>query len=100
MKAFITAEFSAEALEELKKVLHDDIVYESWRATKNLYFNPDDLVGRLNEMHAEVLICEGDNVKAPVIEQTHLKIIGSTRGDPNNVALETATGRTLTLRPQ
>ncbi len=95
MKAYITAEFSPEALEKLKEILQDEIVYESWRSTKNLYFNDEDLIKRLNEIGAEILICEGDNVKKPVIEQTDLKIIGSTRGDPNNIDLETATSKKI-----
>ena len=91
MKAFITAEFSLEALEELKSVLNDEIIYESWRDTKNLYFKDEDLIKRIKELGAEIFICEGDNVKKTVIEQVNLKIIGSTRGDPNNIDIETAT---------
>ncbi len=91
MKAFITAEFSDAALEELKLVLNDDIIYESWRDTKNLYFKDEDLIKRIKELGAEIFICEGDNVKKAVIEQVDLKIIGSTRGDPNNIDVETAT---------
>ncbi len=95
MKAYITAEFSPEALEKLKAILQDEIVYESWRTTKNLFFNDEDLIKRLNGIGAEILICEGDNVKQPVIEQTNLKIIGSTRGDPNNIDIETATSKKI-----
>ncbi|NPD87739.1 MAG: hypothetical protein HGN29_03400 [Asgard group archaeon] len=91
MKAFITAEFSSEALEELKAILNDEIVYESWRTTKNLYFKDEDLIRKIKEVDAEIFICEGDNVKKTVIENVDLKIIGSTRGDPNNIDLETAT---------
>jgi D-3-phosphoglycerate dehydrogenase len=72
-------------------VLKDEVVYESWRDTRNLYFNDEDLVTRLKQVGAEVLICEGDNVKQTVIERTSLKIIGSTRDDPNNIDVETAT---------
>jgi len=95
MKAYITAEFSPEALEKLKEILKDEIVYESWRTTKNLYFNDDDLIEKLNDIGAEILICEGDNVKKSVIEKTNLKIIGSTRGDPNNIDIETATTKKI-----
>ena len=95
MKAYITAEFSPEALEKLKELLQDDIVYESWRTTKNLYFNDENLIEKLGEIGAEILICEGDNVKKTVIEETNLKIIGSTRGDPNNIDIETATTKKI-----
>ncbi len=93
MKAYITAEFSPEALEELKKILEDEIVYESWRETNNLYFKDEDLIQKINEIGAEIFICEGDNVKKSVLENVDLKIIGSTRGDPNNIDLETATAK-------
>ncbi|MCG3219806.1 MAG: hypothetical protein H7641_00370, partial [Candidatus Heimdallarchaeota archaeon] len=91
MKAYITAEFSPEALDELKAILKDEIVYESWRTTKNLYFKDEDLIQKIKEIGAEIFICEGDNVKKVVIEKVDLKIIGSTRGDPNNIDIETAT---------
>ncbi|MHA1220095.1 MAG: NAD(P)-dependent oxidoreductase, partial [Candidatus Heimdallarchaeaceae archaeon] len=93
MKAYITAEFSTEALEELKKILGDEIVYESWRETSNLYFKDEDLIQKIKEIGAEIFICEGDNVKKTVLENIDLKIIGSTRGDPNNIDLETATAK-------
>jgi len=93
MKAYITAEFSPEALEELKKILEDEIVYESWRETSNLYFKDEDLIQKIREIGAEIFICEGDNVKEAVLENVDLRIIGSTRGDPNNIDLETATAK-------
>lgn len=93
MKAYITAEFSPEALEELKKILDDEIVYESWRETSNLYFKDEDLIQKIKEIGAEIFICEGDNVKKAVFENVDLKIIGSTRGDPYNIDLETATAK-------
>ncbi len=95
MKAYVTAEFSLEALEKLRNLLKDEVVYESWRDTSNLYFNDEDLIQKIKEIGAEILICEGDNVKKSVIEQTDLKIIGSTRGDPNNIDLETATAKKI-----
>lgn len=91
MKAFITAEFSKQALKELKSIINDEIIYESWRTTRNLYFNDEDLITKLKETGAEIYICEGDNVKKNVIEHSKLKILGSTRGDPNNIDVETAT---------
>ncbi|MHA1954944.1 MAG: NAD(P)-dependent oxidoreductase [Candidatus Heimdallarchaeaceae archaeon] len=93
MKAYITAEFSPEALDELKDILKDEIVYESWRTTNNLFFKDEDLIQKIKEIGAEVFICEGDNVKKAVIEQVDLKIIGSTRGDPNNIDIDTATDK-------
>ncbi len=97
MKAFVTAEFSRESLQNLKDLLQDDVVYESWRETRNLYFDEDNLIKRIKEIGAEILICEGDNVKKKVIEETNLKIIGSTRGDPNNIDVESATKREIPI---
>jgi len=97
MKVFVTAEFSPESLQKLKDILQDDVVYESWRDTRNLYFDDDNLIKRIKEIGAEILICEGDNVKKKVIEETNLKIIGSTRGDPNNIDVESATKKKIPI---
>jgi len=93
MKAYITAQFSPESLELLKELLQDEVVYESWRDTKNMYFNAEDLVKRIKDIDAEIYICEGDNVKKDVLDNVDLKIIGSTRDDPNNIDIETATNK-------
>lgn len=82
---------SPESLEKLKELLQDDVIYESWRDTKNIYFDAEDLVNRIKQSGAEIFLCEGDNVKKDVIEKIDLKIIGSTRDDPNNIDLKTAT---------
>ena len=91
MKAFVTTHMSAESLEELRKLLQDDVVYESWRNTKNLYFDAKDLINKIKQTQAEILICEGDNVKKEVLENVDLQITASTRDDPNNIDIETAT---------
>ncbi len=92
-KALVTSEFSQEALDRLKAVIKDEVIYESWRNTKNLYFNDEDLIAKIKSTGAGILICEGDNVKKNVIERTDLKIIGSTRDDPNNIDVVAATGK-------
>ena len=93
MKALVTAQFSDEALKKLQELLNDEVFYESWRDTKQMHFDPDVLVKKINELNAEIFICEGDNVKSKVLNSTKLKIIGSTRGDPNNIDIETATAK-------
>jgi D-3-phosphoglycerate dehydrogenase len=95
MKAYITAPFSEGAISELERVLDDEVVYESWLETNKVYFQADALVEKIKEIGARVFICEGDNVKKDVIENLDLKIIGSTRGDPNNIDIETATKRNI-----
>ncbi len=91
MKAYVTSDFSEEALKRLKETLKDEVIYESWRETRNLYFKDEDLIAKVKQLGVEILICEGDNIKKKVIEDTNLKIIGSTRDDPNNVAISIAT---------
>ena len=91
MKAFITTYLSRESLEELKDLLKDEVIYENWRETKNLHFDAEELVKKIISNQAEIFICEGDNVKKDVLEKVDLKIIASTRDDPNNVDLELAT---------
>jgi D-3-phosphoglycerate dehydrogenase len=86
---------SAESLEELRTLLKDDVVYESWRNTKNLYFDAEDLINKIKETRAEILICEGDNVKKEVLENVDLQIIASTRDDPNNIDLQIATEKKI-----
>ncbi len=95
MKALVTSEFSTEAIERLRHLLKDEVIYESWRTTYNLYFNDVEIVKRIKESGAEIFICEGDNVKRKVIDQVDLKIIGSTRDDPNNVDVEAATRKKI-----
>jgi D-3-phosphoglycerate dehydrogenase len=95
MKAFVTSEFSPEALQALRDLLKDDVVYESWRDTRNLYFDASVLAKKIKEIGAEIYICEGDEVKKDLLEQIDLKIIGSTRDDPNNVAVKMATEKKI-----
>ncbi|MHA1110745.1 MAG: NAD(P)-dependent oxidoreductase [Promethearchaeota archaeon] len=95
MKALVTAQFSDEALQKLRKLLDDEVIYESWRDTKHMHFDPEVLTKKINDLGVEILICEGDNVKKKVLENTNLKIIGSIRGDPNNVDIITATAKKI-----
>jgi D-3-phosphoglycerate dehydrogenase len=96
MKALVTAQFSEEALQKLHEILNDDVLYESWRATKHMYFDPEILAKKINDTGVEIFICEGDNVKKNVLDKcSNLKIIGSIRGDPNNVDLKTATEKKI-----
>jgi phosphoglycerate dehydrogenase-like enzyme/ribulose-5-phosphate 4-epimerase/fuculose-1-phosphate aldolase len=91
VKTYITAQISPESLKKLKEVIGDEIVYESWRETKKVYFNAEELTKKIKDIGAEIFICEADNVKKDVLENVNLKIIGSTRGDPNNIDIEIAT---------
>lgn len=91
MKALITASFDPAGLDALRQ--HMEIVHEDWRQSKHIYLDAATLVDRIGAAAADVLIVEADFVLAEAIERTNLRLIGSCRGDPNNVAIDTATAR-------
>lgn len=89
MKAYITASFAPSGMEALGR--HMEIVHEDWRQTKHIYLDAGALAQRINAIGADVLIVEADFVLDEAIAQTRLQLIGSCRGDPNNVAIARAT---------
>jgi D-3-phosphoglycerate dehydrogenase len=68
-----------------------DVVYDPWidQVPLRLY-NGEKLAARIVAEGADVLIVESDSVKGPVFD-LDLKLIGSCRGDPNNVDIAAAT---------
>jgi D-3-phosphoglycerate dehydrogenase len=68
-----------------------DVVYDPWidQVPLRLY-NGEKLAERIIAEGADVLIVESDSVKGPVFD-LDLKLIGSCRGDPNNVDIAAAT---------
>lgn len=93
MKALITASFAASGLEALSR--HMEIVHEDWRQSKHIYLDAATLAEKIRTEGADVLIVEADFVLDEAIEQTHLRLIGSCRGDPNNIALAKATEKRI-----
>lgn len=89
MKALITASFDPSGLEALSA--HMDIVYEDWRPAKHIYLDGAKLADKILATGADVLIVEVDFVLDEAIERTNLRLIGSCRGDPNNIAMAKAT---------
>ncbi|MGN6475072.1 MAG: NAD(P)-dependent oxidoreductase [Mycobacteriales bacterium] len=88
-RALVLAPLRGEGKDILESVC--DIVYEPWIEQHPIkLYNPDDLAAKIADVGATVLVCESDNVNGPVMEQP-LKVIGCTRGDPNNVDVEAAT---------
>src|SRR3954451_20337833 len=88
-KAFVTAPFRGEGLETLERIA--DVVLDPWiDAPKLRLYKPEDLAERVNAEKATILIVESDSVKGPVLE-CDLRVIGSCRGDPNNVDVAAAT---------
>jgi D-3-phosphoglycerate dehydrogenase len=88
-RALVLAPLRGEGKDILESVC--DIVYEPWIEEHPIkLYKAEDLAAKIAEVGATVLVCESDNVNGPVMEQP-LKVIGCTRGDPNNVDVEAAT---------
>ncbi|HEX3707250.1 MAG TPA: NAD(P)-dependent oxidoreductase [Mycobacteriales bacterium] len=88
-RALVLAPMRGEGKDLLSSLC--DIVYEPWIEQQPVkLYKAEDLAAKLAEVGAEVLVCESDNVNGPVMDLP-LKVIGCTRGDPNNVDVEAAT---------
>ena len=90
MKILITAPFDESGLQILRNVRNLEVIYENWRETGTIYFDEDELIEKLNSNQIDLFITEGDEIDSEVIENTELKLIGSTRGTPVNVDLDAA----------
>jgi D-3-phosphoglycerate dehydrogenase len=87
--ALVTAPFRGAGMETLRSVA--DVVYDPWIEQVPLrLYKGQQLADRLRAEGADVLIVESDSVKGPVFDLP-LRVIGSCRGDPNNVDVEAAT---------
>ncbi len=88
-KALVTAPFRGEGLTTLQSVA--DVVLDPWIDAPTLrLYKAEQLAERVNSEGATILIVESDSVKGPVFD-CDLRVIGSCRGDPNNVDVEAAT---------
>jgi D-3-phosphoglycerate dehydrogenase len=88
-KALVTAPFRGEGLATLEGIA--DVVLDPWIDAPRLrLYNPEQLAERVQSEQATILIVESDSVKGPVLE-CDLRVIGSCRGDPNNVDIDAAT---------
>jgi D-3-phosphoglycerate dehydrogenase / 2-oxoglutarate reductase len=88
-KALVTAPFRGEGLATLQGVA--DVVLDPWIDAPRLrLYKAEQLAERVQAEQSTILIVESDSVKGPVLE-CDLRVIGSCRGDPNNVDVEAAT---------
>ena len=72
-----------------------EVVEEPWIAgpTEPIrLLGAEQLAARSTELGADVVICEADSVKGPVLDLP-LVAVGSTRGDPTNVDVDGATAK-------
>ena len=88
-KALVTAPFRGEGMHTLRRIA--DVVYDPWieQVPLRLYDGPK-LAARIEAEGADILIVESDFVTAPVYDLP-LRLIGSCRGDPNNIDVAAAT---------
>jgi D-3-phosphoglycerate dehydrogenase len=68
-----------------------DIVYDPWIDQSPLrIYKAEQLADRARQESAQMLVVESDSVRGPVLDLP-LRVIASTRGDPNNVDIAAAT---------
>ena len=88
-RALVTAPFRGEGMDLLSKIT--EVIYDPWIEQVPLrLYDGEKLAARLVAENADVLIVESDFVNGPVFDLP-LKLIGSCRGDPNNVDVAAAT---------
>ena len=85
----VTAPLRGRALDELRDIA--DVVFDPWieHVPIKLY-GPEDFAARIRAEGADIVICEADSCKGPVLELP-LIAIASTRARPDNVDVEGAT---------
>lgn len=84
-----TAPLRGDGLERLRAL--GELVVDPWIDQRPLrLYDSSQLAERVVAEGADVLICEADSCKGPVLDLP-LAAIGSTRGDPTNVDLDGAT---------
>ena len=89
--ALVTAPFRGEGLDTLQSIA--DVVLDPWIDHSPIrILNGEQLAERVEATGAEFLIVESDFVSGRVLE-LGLRVIGSCRGDPNNVDVAAATAR-------
>ena len=85
----VTAPLRGRALDELRDIA--DVVVDPWieHVPIKLY-GPEDFAARIRVEGADIVVCEADSCKGPVLELP-LIAIASTRARPDNVDVEGAT---------
>jgi len=79
------------------KQLQDEgfvVDYRSWLESGKLHMG-ESLLTILQDGNYDIVIVEGDEIKEPILEKVSLKLIGSVRGSPNNISVETASAKRI-----
>lgn len=85
----MTAPLRGPGFDKLRRLA--DVVYDPWiEQTPLRIYSGEQLAERIAAESADVVVVEGDSVRGPVFEHG-LRVIASTRGDPNNVDIDGAT---------
>jgi D-3-phosphoglycerate dehydrogenase len=88
-RALVTAPFRGDGMDTLRRVA--EVIYDPWIEQVPLrLYDGEKLAARLRDEPADILIVESDFVAGPVFDLP-LRVIGSCRGDPNNVDIAAAT---------
>lgn len=95
MRIFATAPLRGPGRDQLRDL--GELIEEPWITgpTEPIrLLGSEQLAARIDELKADVVICEADSVKGPVLELP-LTAVGSTRGDPTNVDVSAATAKRI-----
>jgi D-3-phosphoglycerate dehydrogenase len=85
----VTAPLRGPGFDKLRQLA--DVVYDPWIDQSPLrIYTAEQLAQRAAAEQADVLVVEGDSVSGPVFDMP-LRVVASTRGDPNNVDVAGAT---------
>jgi len=85
----VTAPLRGPGFDKLRRLA--DVVYDPWiEQTPLRIYSAEQLAERITAEHADVVVVESDSVRGPVFDRG-LRVIASTRGDPNNVDIGGAT---------
>jgi len=88
-RALVTAPLRGAGFDKLCGLA--DVVYDPWIEHSPLrIYKAEQLADRARQEDAGILVVESDSVKGPVLDLP-LRVIASTRGDPNNVDIPAAT---------
>ena len=89
LRALVTAPLRGPGFEALQGMA--EVVYEPWLDYVPIrLYDPPRLARRLDDLDADLLICEADFCSGEVLELP-LRAIVATRGDPSNVDVPAAT---------